>query len=75
MLDIYKKQDQIFEKSLRENAIPKIKGDITKGKLRWRGIRMVQVNGIMNTEKWLEQRGVQISPKVILDFTKSYFNA
>jgi len=62
-----KKESEIFEKALRENAEPKIKGDITKGKIRWRGIKIIHQNEFLKSTKWLEQRGKQISPKITFD--------
>ncbi|RTL47242.1 MAG: hypothetical protein EKK39_14835 [Sphingobacteriales bacterium] len=62
-----KKENEIFEKSLRENAVPKITGEITKGKIRWRGIKFVQHNDFLKSAKWLEQRGKQISPKITFE--------
>lgn len=62
-----KKENEIFEKALRENAKPKITGEITKGKIRWRGIRIVQKNDFLKSVKWLEQRGKQISPKITFE--------
>lgn len=55
-------QERIFEFALRNNADPKIKGEITKGKLRFRGIRLVIKNNYFVTDRWLEQRGKIISP-------------
>lgn len=46
-----------FERALRVKAIPPIKGEITKGKLKWRGIELVS----HNHRQWLEQRGKRIS--------------
>jgi serine protease inhibitor len=62
-----KKENEIFEKALRENAEPKITGEITKGKIRWRGIRIAQQNDFLKSVKWLEQRGKQISPKITFE--------
>jgi len=67
-LEISKREDEIFERAVRENAIPKITGEITKGKIRWRGIRMVQQNDLLSSVKWVEQRGKQISPKIVCDY-------
>lgn len=65
--EILIKEDEFIEKYVRENAIPKIKGKITKGKLKWRGIKLCQFEGNPNgTLKWVTQRGVQISPKIII---------
>ena len=62
-----KREDEIFTSALRKLAEPPIKGEITKGKVRWRGIRIVQHNDGFKYTKWLEQRGKQISPKIIFD--------
>jgi hypothetical protein len=59
-----KKEEELFTSALRIMAEPPIKGEITKGKLKWRGIRLVQYNNGFKYTKWLEQRGRQISPKI-----------
>ena len=64
---LYKWEDEIFISALRVMAEPPIKGEITKGKVKWRGIRIVQHNDGFKYTKWLEQRGKQISPKIIFD--------
>jgi hypothetical protein len=60
-----KKEEEIFTSALRIMAEPPIKGDITKGKVRWRGIRIVKYDDGFKYTKWLEQRGNQISPKIV----------
>ena len=64
-----KKEEEIFTTALRTMAEPPIKGEITKGKVRWRGIRIVQQNDGFKYTKWLEQRGRQISPKIVFEGT------
>ncbi len=64
-----KREEEIFTYALRIIAKPPIKGEITKGKVRWRGIRLVQYNDGFKYTKWLEQRGKQISPKIVFDGT------
>lgn len=64
-----KKEEEIFITALRTMAEPPIKGEITKGKVRWRGIRIVQQNDSFKYTKWLEQRGKQISPKIVFEGT------
>lgn len=54
-------QDRIFESALRNTAAPPIKGEITRGKIRWRGIRLVIKNTGCKCERWIEQRGKRIS--------------
>ncbi len=53
--------DVEMEKDVRKNALPPIKGAITKGKLSHRGLKVVtqQYTG----ETWVEQRGKIITPK------------
>jgi hypothetical protein len=53
----------VFEEALRTRAVPPIKGEITKGKLKWRGIVMVH----QDDAKWLSQRGERISLKIICE--------
>ena len=64
-----KKEEEIFTTALRTIAEPPIKGEITKGKVRWRGIRIVQYNDGFTYTRWLEQRGKQISPKIVFTGT------
>ena len=39
-----KMEDNIIESYLRKYSVPKIKGRITAGKLKWRGIALVETN-------------------------------
>ena len=55
------KSEEIFKAAILKNAMPLIKGEITKGKLIWRGI---YVRNDEDGTQWIEQRGVQISDKV-----------
>ena len=64
-----KKEEEIFTVALRTMAEPPIKGEITRGKIKWRGIRIVQQNNGFKYTKWLEQRGKQISPKIVFECT------
>lgn len=66
MNDFLKKQPQILEDALLKNAVPPIKGQITGGKLRWRGIRLNRSSDLVKMEEyvWITQRGVLISPKL-----------
>lgn len=58
-----KQRDKLFESALRTMAEPPIKGEITKEKLTWRGIKMIHQQIGFDSYSWLEQRGKQISPK------------
>jgi hypothetical protein len=69
---IYKINDQrnkIIEDSLRNFAVPPVKGKITKGKIKWRGIKLI-IDGDNCTfySMHLEQRGEQISPTIVNKF-------
>lgn len=49
----------------RIGAIPPIKGEITKGKLKWRGIKIISQkmwSGDFYLTYWVEQKGKRISP-------------
>ena len=60
-------QDRIFEYALRNVAEPPVKGKITRGKIRWRGIRLVVKDQFGKHERWLEQRGKRISPVIVIE--------
>ena len=64
---LQKKIDEHLIKQL-EFAEPKIKGEITKGKLRWRGIRLVnqEIHGTFKKEYYLTQRGKKIGESIII---------
>jgi hypothetical protein len=64
---VYKQRTSIMEmleKAIRENAIPKVNGKLTKGKLKWRGIRIMhtKLSSDFKMKTWIEQRGRRISP-------------
>jgi len=56
--DIVKQFNKSFKETILQHAEPKIKGDITKGKLKWRGIKYI--NQPEKNLVWIEQRGKQI---------------
>lgn len=60
------KEYELFEKAVRTNASPPITGEITPGKLKWRGIR--RCFNKRTNESWLEQRGLPISEKFRIVF-------
>ena len=64
-----KRQGLELEQILRRNAKPPITGEITKGKIRWRGIRLCQRHNMTGFEMWVEQRGKMIGPKMIYRFS------
>lgn len=56
-----------FEKILRSSECsPPIKGEVTKGKLKWRGIRLVKRNRCTHDVYYLEQRGVKIGESFVV---------
>lgn len=54
-----------FEPYLREAGI---KGEITKGKIKWRGIKLKVQNDLGSCKYQLNQRGVDISPVFTVEF-------
>ena len=65
--EIIKKEDDFFMEQLKY-ATPKIKGILTKGKLKWRGIKLIEINEIDLTTKWVEQRGKQLGEKLHISY-------
>lgn len=64
------KQDEVIESIVRHFAEPPIKGVITKGKLKWRGITLnYQKESMLKSIAWIEQRGKKIGPDIIIDYT------
>jgi len=61
--EVRRQEEELFITALRVMAEPPIKGEITKGKIRWRGIRLIRQQVGPDSYSWLEQRGKQISPK------------
>tara|TARA_R110002072_G_scaffold298877_1_gene473481 strand:+ start:1038 stop:1358 length:321 start_codon:yes stop_codon:yes gene_type:complete len=61
--EIQKQEEELFTTALRTMAEPPIKGEMTKGKITWRGIRLIRQQVGFDSYSWLEQRGKQISPK------------
>jgi hypothetical protein len=56
---------QYFEPYLREAGI---KGEITNGKIKWRGIKLKVQNDLGTCKYQLSQRGVDISPVFTFEF-------
>lgn len=51
-------QDKFIENILRNHVNPPIKGEITKGKIKWRGLEIV--NDMNHSKLWIKQRGIAI---------------
>jgi hypothetical protein len=62
---INKQVDEYFEPFIRKTGV---KGNITKGKLKWRGIKMHIYYHVDCNVYQLNQRGVKISPRLKVDF-------
>lgn len=61
--NFYKKVDKMVEIMLRNYVTPPIKGEITKGKVRWRGLRIVwQKTNTYDAFVGIRQRDVLILP-------------
>ena len=65
--EVRRQEQELFTNALRVMAEPPIKGEITKGKLTWRGIRLIRQQIGLDSYSWLEQRGKQISPKLHIE--------
>ena len=57
--NIYEKLMEFFTPYLKNAGI---KGEITKGKIKWRGVKMKVQSDLTSTKYQLNQRGVDISP-------------
>ncbi len=69
MLEYTKQVNSFLEKQVREYSIPPIKGEITKNKIKWRGISLQNIqlpNGAR--EMIILQRGKQIGGSLKIDF-------
>lgn len=67
--NIRKQRELHFENVLRNNCIPPIKGEITKGKMKWRGLSLCAQHGHLENREWIEQRGVKIGEDFIFTVT------
>ena len=72
--EMQKQEEELFTTALRTMAEPPIKGEITKGKITWRGIRLIRKQVGFDSYSWLEQRGKQISPKFHIEAKLPDFN-
>jgi len=66
-------REEFLEYVLRNLAVPIIKGDITKGKLKWRGIRLVNQKTLISNRFWVEQRGKRISSIIVNEYAAPNF--
>jgi len=61
--------EELFKNYAVNMITPPIKSDITKGKLKWRGVYLCNKKTHDHDEYWFEQRGRQVSPKIINKIT------
>ena len=67
-----RKMNEWVEDILRNYAQPPIKGEITRGKIRWRGIRRCEMPDPQNPSaiiNFLEQRGKRIGYPFTIEYT------
>jgi hypothetical protein len=62
-------QEKFIEDVLRNHVTPPIKGEITKGKIKWRGLEIM--NDTAYSKLWVRQRGVDIP--IYLDYSFKLF--
>ena len=63
------KMEEFFNPYLRELGI---KGEITKGKLKWHGVKMKVEHNIWSVKYQLTQRGVDVSPILEINYQLKY---
>lgn len=56
------KQEKYLLEDVMKYSTPKIEGDLTYGKMIWRGIRKITSADKHTLQTWVEQRGERISP-------------
>lgn len=52
-----KKENERIEWLLRNSVVPPIKGKITSGKVKWRGLALAYQNNMLESTRFLMQRG------------------
>ena len=75
LLQTMQKMNEWAEDILRNYAQPPIKGEITKGKIRWRGIRKCEMPNPQKPSSifhFLEQRGKPIGYPFTIEYTIEY---
>ncbi len=71
---LHKERNEIIEEFLRIYPDPVITGEITEGKIIWRGLRLAVRRNNHIEQCWLEQRGKKISPTITTKITSFPFN-
>lgn len=74
----YKLRDERIKEEWLQNvlkdALPPIKGEITKGKLKWRGIKLYIHTGAINSMYEVMQRGVRLGLLRVVDCQRDDFS-
>ena len=74
IITLRKERNELIEEFLRIYPDPVIKGEITRGKINWRGLRLAVRRNNLIEECWLMQRGKNISPVITTKITPFPFN-
>ena len=74
IITLRKERDALLEEFLRIWPDPIIEGEITKGKITWRGLRLAVRRNNHIEQCWLEQRGEKISPIITTKIVTFPFN-
>lgn len=74
IITLRKERNELLEEFLRIWPDPVIKGEITRGKINWRGLRLAVRRNNHIEQCWLEQRGEKISPIITTKITTFPFN-
>lgn len=55
-----KKENERIKWLLRNSVVPPIKGEITAGKVKWRGLALAYQNDMLESTRLLLQRGKEV---------------
>lgn len=77
-LQVYKFRDERIKegwlRNVLKDALPPIKGEITKGKLKWRGIKLYIHTEARNSMYEVMQRGVRLGLLRVVDCQRADFS-
>ena len=66
MLKTAKIKEEFIKTWVSVNALPEIKGEVTAGKMKWRGVKIYE--NIHTNETYIMQRGKKISPSLKIEY-------
>lgn len=66
MLKTFKIREEFIKTWVSVNALPEIKGEVTVGKMKWRGIKIYE--NIDTHEIYIMQRDKKISPTLKIEY-------